>query len=71
MRNSLATERGRRKINRPLNMFAIDILLLSIDICQRVTYIYMTVKRLKNGEIKKNKNISPEWSKRTFFEIYQ
>ena len=36
-----------KKINRPLNIFPIDILLLSPDICQRVTSKYFKISVLK------------------------
>ena len=36
-----------QKINRPLNAFPIDLLLLSIDICQGVMCIYFKINVLK------------------------
>ncbi len=37
---------GQRKINRPLNTFWPDIFLIIPDICQRVTYNKLNIKRL-------------------------
>ncbi len=60
-----------QKINRPLKPLPIDLLLISIDICQRVTCNVLKINYLKIEKNKNNNNNNPEWSKRPFLAIHQ